>query len=174
MAVKEEDILEKVLESYSDEFKELSETWKQLDQKAQGTTAIAGIFLAAVFAWARDVPSNLTPFDLTILALVVLLLAFSIGCALSSMRVRTATLPPFGKVMHEMAEDCCSAIQNDPATTSRFYRELATSWQEANKELARQVGDKAHDAYSAQVVLFLAAAVASMLAIVAISKGATP
>lgn len=146
MPVTEEDILEKVLESYSDEFKELSDTWKQLDQKAQGTTAIAGIFLAAVFAWARDVPSNLTPFELTILSLVVLLLAFSIGCALSSMRVRTATLRPFGRGTHDMADDCCGAIEDDPTMAARFYRQLAKSWHEANEALARQVSDKAQDA----------------------------
>ena len=76
--------------------------------------------------------------------------------------------------MHELAADCCNANQDDATVASRFYRELAMSWQVANNALAKQVDDKAHDAYIAQVVLFWAAALASALAILSISKGATP
>jgi hypothetical protein len=171
MAATEEEILEKVLESYADEFKELSDTWKQLDQKAQGTTAIAGIFLAAVFAWAREVPKSMTSVELAILAIVTFLLVCSIGCALWSMRVRTATLPPFGKVTYEMAEDCCKAL-TVPGAVSSFYRQLASSWDDANSSLALQANDKAHFARCAQGVLGLAAAGVSVIAILAISRGA--
>jgi hypothetical protein len=44
------------LENYREEYRDLSETWRSLDTKAQGLGAIAGIFLAALFAWAREMP----------------------------------------------------------------------------------------------------------------------
>lgn len=46
------------LDAYRQEHGHLNATWGSLEKKGQGTAAVAGIFLAAVFAFIRDLPAG--------------------------------------------------------------------------------------------------------------------
>ncbi len=45
-----EQLLASALEAYRQEYKELSESWRSLEAKAQAGVAVAGIFIAGVLA----------------------------------------------------------------------------------------------------------------------------
>jgi ABC-type polysaccharide/polyol phosphate export permease len=76
------------------EYKDLSETWKLLDTKSQATTAIAGIFLAAVFNFVRPPATQWTHCVRLLLGLIVVALVVSILLALLAMRVRSVPSLP--------------------------------------------------------------------------------
>ena len=87
------ELLDLALERVRYEYTELAETWKLLDIKAQATAAIAGVFLAALFAlkaWEASDGAKFASIGL------VFLLITSIGCCLWAMRVTSFQMPPSG------------------------------------------------------------------------------
>ena len=92
------------VESYVDLYKDLAQTWKSLDAKAQGTAAIAGIFIAGAFAFIRDAQPTLTGPEALLMAALVLL-ALCILFSVAAMWVRTVDYPPFGPELSQMVDD---------------------------------------------------------------------
>ena len=78
------------------EHAELSEAWKLLDTKAQATTAIAGVFVAASFAFVRNSAFHPSFYEKILLGLTVAALVISIYFALSAMRIRQVPMPITG------------------------------------------------------------------------------
>lgn len=164
MSTTEEAVWKDVLTSYGDQYKELSDTWKLVETKAQTATAIGGVFLAAAFAWTREQPAGFQPMDRALLCLVMFNLLVSIGCAIFSMRIRSAALPPYGRVTRDTAEDLTDN-GFDPERVSDFYRTLIEQWEDANERVIRQISDKADWVYMAQILLAWAAALSFVLAV---------
>ena len=84
----EVDFLKDILDSLRAEYRELSETWRHIESKAQGAVTILGIFLAGVFAFIRLLPEDATPVEKWFLVAALALLAFSIVCAVLALRIR--------------------------------------------------------------------------------------
>ncbi len=95
-----------VLEAYRMEHRDLVETWRALDTKAQGAAANAGIFLAGLFAFLRDVathpPSAAVRFGL---ALATVALVVSVIVAILALRIRYTQGAPLGAPLEELARD---------------------------------------------------------------------
>src|SRR5262249_37673689 len=89
-----EDLLPPALDSFREQYRDLAESWRHMDTKAQGAGAIAGVFLAAALAWAKDLPTDFTvPQKIALVGCVVLLILAVIS-AVTALHVRNVSSPP--------------------------------------------------------------------------------
>jgi len=89
------DPLQDTLDAYKHEYRDLTETWRHLDGKAQGAVATAGIFLAAAFAFVRSFSEGQIPSgSRSALVAVSLLLVVSVVLAVLSLRIREVAAAP--------------------------------------------------------------------------------
>ena len=151
------------LTSYREEYRELSETWRHLETKAQGTVAIAGIFLAGVFAFVRTLSDNASFCDKALLLIAVLLLVLSVLFAILVLRVREVTSPPIGDSLDTLVKDLLSPGEATQEDLVAFVRDQTGMWADANKETHRHNQIKADHLFRAQILLLIAVVVVAVL-----------
>jgi hypothetical protein len=153
------DPLRGTLDAFKAEYSDLSDTWRHLDGKAQGTAATAGIFLAAAFAFVRSfsegqVPTGSRP------ALVIanVLLVASVILAVLALRIREVTAAPFGDRLEELTNDLMRIKNNEErrSRASDFIREQIEMWRRVNNEMSAENERKACLILTSQVLLLLA------------------
>jgi hypothetical protein len=154
------DFLEYSHDRAKGEYTELLDAWKQIDTKAQGATAIAGIFLAAAFAYAKSPTATFTVLEKCGLALVVLSLVSAVALAAWALMVR----PTFGLAASRtaiMATDALDAAAGASSELTRRYIGLLADTVNAlgpvNRDLAASVNGKAWRVKAAYVAILCAA-----------------
>jgi len=153
-----------VLESHQAEYRELSENWRLLDTKAQGATAIGGVFLAAAFAFARDGASQLVVCQKALLTIAIVCLVGSVVLAVLALRVRGSALPPIGEQFEDLVNDILRApTEEHAARLQGMTRDQARLWKEASVEAASHNENKANLLrWSVSVLLIAIVAVAAL------------
>jgi hypothetical protein len=134
-----------VLDSYREEYRELSDNWRSLDTKAQGTAAIAGIFLAAALAFVRELAKGLASFDRALLVLAITTLFLVVLLAVFAMKVRQVEMAPNGEDFERMTDDLLSPelLHELPTRLPALVRDRAKVWRQVNAKVAEQNGRKA-------------------------------
>jgi predicted PurR-regulated permease PerM len=163
-----------ILDSYRDEYRDLSETWRNLDTKAQGLGAIAGIFMAAVFAWVRDLPASFGMLERAVVIITLMLLVCAVVAAVLALQVRKVASPPFGDETAEMVRDILRK-QKDGELEERLARlsnDQANTWRQTNKDMQQHCDRKACWLSVGQIALLLAAACVTGLSLKAILNAA--
>jgi hypothetical protein len=155
------------MDGYEAEYKETAETWRQLETKAQGTAAIAGILVAAAFAFSRDV-TRFSGTEKIFLAVTVVLLVTVEILALVSLFIRSVDTRPGGTFLSKPLSDMLRA-RTEEDTEERYLAHLVdeeNQWQRAI--LAhRNVNDrKANVLVVCHVTLIAATLSAGILAVV--------
>jgi len=164
-----DDLLRLALDTQRDQYGELSDTWRNIDTKAQGAGAIAGVFLAALFAWIRDLPATFTAGQRWLLVGGIVLPVLSAVFALLALRIRTVSAPPLGDETQEMVDDLLNPakIQELPERLPGFAYDQIRAWRATNSDMHRQNLRKARWVQAAQWLLFVTAAVVAALAVIA-------
>ena len=162
------------LDTYREEYRDLSETWKNLDTKAQGMGAIAGIFLAAVFAWAREMPASFAMSLRLMVVASIALLVVSVSAAVLGLHVRQVASPPLGQETAEMVRDILGKQRPDeaPERLIALCNDQITAWNDTNRNMAEHSRRKAGRIAVAQAALLLAAVLVASLSILAILRPA--
>ena len=93
------------LSGLESEYAEFMDTWKLIDTKAQISSAAAGIFLGAVFAFLRVPNVQLVGDERWLLSVALIALVGSIACALTALELRSVTLPPRGTNFSKAFQD---------------------------------------------------------------------
>src|SRR4030095_2260991 len=139
------DLLRLAFEAYRDEYRELSDNWRNLDTKAQGLGAIAGIFLAAVFTWSRALPATYNWVQGLLLAGSIVLLVATVVAAVLALQVRTVSLPPLGEETAEMISDMVRGHRAEelPQLVANFYHDQMRVWKDTNEEMGDHCASKA-------------------------------
>ena len=159
-------LLAGALQSYRDEYKELSDTWRHVEGKAQGTITVAGIFLAAAFAFVRDLTGAGTGLlEKSILAVAVGLLTATVILAVLSLRVREVVAPPLGENLDELITDLSSVRDAEEIAERlpRFVGDQLSMWRSANEEVDRLTKSKAGLVALAQKLLLVAIGLVALL-----------
>lgn len=164
--------LKATLEAYREEHRDINEAWRQLDAKAQGTAAIAGVFLAAAFVFVREI-NSLKPSLWTRAGLVVAIgcLVTSVALAVVAMRVRQVSAAPLGEPVEQLAEDLM-AVADEAERLARmpaFVRDQVAPWKEVNEELRKAIQSKAESVSRAQ--LWLLAAIGAVAVVTVLVLG---
>jgi hypothetical protein len=148
------------------EHEQLSEGWRQLDNKAQSTAAIGGVFMAATFAFLQSSSVKLVLEQKIGLSVVVILLVISISLAVFSMLIEDIPMPPTSSNVARMVTDALR--QNETELTERFIGLLADTidpWIQVNDTLIKKIKRKGEKVKWSQYSLLFAAISLSLLTI---------
>lgn len=135
------------------EYANVLETWKLLEGKAQTTMTVAGIFLAAVFAFARDL-TNITPRQQVLIGTAVGLLVFAVCLGLMVLRIKTVRTPPLGTFTSSRVTDVLAKNDSElPQYFRAFLAEQVSEWTNAIVVARRTNDDKATWLWRSQLCL---------------------
>ena len=81
-------LLKYSLMSFQEEYKDINDSWKLMDSKAQSSGTIAGFFLAAAFALARQLPMDFLSWQRYLLCVGIGLFIMAVCLALLGMHIR--------------------------------------------------------------------------------------
>lgn len=148
------------LEAYQNEYDGLLASWRNIEGKAQSTASVSGVFIAATFAFAREISSQTNLQNLDLLKKLVLLsiicLVISVISALLVMWVRSLPAPPGGWVIEEMVNDILNSHDSVKARFPAFLQDQLRMWRNTNKYLRKANTTKASLLKSSQIFLLVA------------------
>lgn len=157
------ELLKDALKACSDEYAELGRTFANLDGKAQATTAIAGIFIAAVFSFIRSdvlqlVATRLGSTGLLLVGLILAALLAAVVMSLICMRIRRLASPLSSSHLASMVEDMFQwgAPDQDRSVVENHLRDQIRAWRSTLEEHRKANEDKANAVLAAQTFLGLA------------------
>ena len=150
------------LASYHDVYRDLAENWRHLDSKAQGTTAIAGVFLAGALALINTLPEDALDSTKIAYTASVVLLTASIALSVWALMIRDYfDVAPWGDSLHKVVEELIDSGEHaDPDVLRRHVGTQRKMWSEAVEKIAQINSDKAMTLKWAQGVVFAAVFVA--------------
>ena len=165
----EEDIkiIERALAACTDEYREQADTWKTLETKAQVAITIAGVFLAAVFAFTRD-PGLHCSIQM-FLGITLLALLLTLFCALWVLKVEEFDLPYNGEDALKTARELMKPTTS-PVPEGCRYKQLIESLIDGYDEVLKTIhavnNRKQERSVYAYFLLCLAALSATFAAII--------
>ena len=129
-------ILQDSLDSFKEEHRELSDTWRHIETKAQGTAAIAGIFVASVFAFIRFLSEDSAQIEKVLLVFALFFLGLSILFSIAALWVREVTAAPVGDTLHKLVSDLLDAGKAKTAENlDKLVRDQVSIWSDVNEEI---------------------------------------
>ncbi len=166
----QDEILREAIMSFQEEYKDLYDTWKCLDSKAQATATIAGIFLAAAFALAREIPVTFVAYQTVLLATSIALLVITVCLSLIGLQIRRIYAPPIGENSQKLIRDLLPSLSESErdARLSAFLGDRYRLWEQANVDFKCKSSGKARWVASAQGFLLAAIAVATTVTLSAV------
>jgi len=148
------------------EYDELSDSWKQLDSKAQATSTVAGIFIAASFAFIRNSALQLSGLEKALLLLVLASLIVSILLAVTAMFVRTVPVPPTPENIAEMVTEMLDTPPEEhEERLGGLVADTINAWLPINRVLRKELLAKASKLENAQRALITAACLMGVLTV---------
>lgn len=150
-----ETLFKAVLDAYRGEYGELYQTWRNLETKAQGNAAIAGIFLAGLFAFVSDIAPQPPWWQKTLLVVSGCALGLSVLFAALVLAVRTRWSPQVGRNIEALATDL-NRLDDDREVAERlpaFISDQVDVWKNGVTELQDLVHRKARNLRLAQLCL---------------------
>ncbi len=149
------------LSTHEAEYARHLDRFKGLDAKAQGATAICGVFLAAAFAVARDTTPNRGA--AIVLGIVSVLLTVALLFALWAAYVQEFEDAPGGYGLQRLSRDVMPSRGDlHPADCALFHRELAERWQRSIRSLRDANQKKSARLQGAQAMLAMTGLVATV------------
>ena len=160
-----------VLSAYQGEYKELMDTWRNVETKAQATVATSGIFLAAAFAFARDLSTAVRSNDTRVMfALALALLTASVGCAVAALLVRKIRRPPPASRFDLDAGRIADSPDFDEEDVENTVHDRLRVWRRTAPELEAAIDRKGRIVWAAQLLLGLGAWFATVVTVVSIFR----
>jgi hypothetical protein len=135
-----------VEQRYRDEYAAGLDLWRDIERKAQGVVAIAGIVLTGLFAIVRA--EHVQAIGLaTELCVVVISLGLAVVSAVSALWTRRLSTPPQAYLLEQSAGDIAKVISKSSADEhlSRFVEGQLNDWKLSVAEIKRANEKKAQD-----------------------------
>lgn len=156
-SISKKELLCDALDSYKKEYRELVETWQNLDGKAQGVISVSGIFVAGMLAFIRALLQSVAFLEQCLLTVSACLLVFSIILALSVQRLRAVSKSPQGELFESLVNDLVEFDDDQRSQLiSGYLRDQIKLWREVNCDVHDVNENKAKKLLWAQVLLVLA------------------
>ena len=143
-------IIERAFACSEFEYKDLMESWKQFDTKAQASIAIFGIFSAAVFVFLRNAQFKPNLFEAACLLTSLLSIFVSMWESLKALKVHEISAPPSGAETWRVVR-----YVNDQEELAQVLESFGDAWVQTNRKLKSSVQEKAECIKSSQQALFL-------------------
>lgn len=155
-----EEALAWALAQAKDDSQRLLDDWRNVDAKAQGATAIAGILIGAAMVYVKSA-LTLTEAEKTLVVIVVGCLVATIWFAIRSMRLRTIESLLTASDMHRAIKEM--NLELDPrrdvaGKVLRLQLRTLAQFDKANASAYLMIKDKAFELKRAHTVLGLSGA----------------
>jgi ABC-type multidrug transport system fused ATPase/permease subunit len=163
LAQARESLLKTVLELYREEYKVIGENLHNLEGKAQGSVAIAGIFIAGAFAYLQK-NITLLHYQKIILCIGIIFLLICVGFSILALRIRKLPAAPMGQYLDKLVSDLLRG--NDPELLQRLpliVNDQITSWREVRIGLVAANHRKGRYVWNGQIFLVMAIAFVGIL-----------
>ena len=131
-------LLNNALDSYKEEYRELSEVWRNLDTKSQGVIVVDGIFLTGLFTFIQALSHDATYYEYEkwLLTISAVLSILSIGLAMGVLWTRTVPAAPVGESLKTLVDDLLGSGDGmTPETLHNFSRDHSRMWKSTNAEI---------------------------------------
>jgi len=169
---KREAVVEKVIESFLIEYKELQEDWKALESKAQGMIAIVGIFIAGAFAYVGEIKEDTIIGERLLLLTIIIGLVSSVILSIISLKVREMFGPPIGGFLNQITSHLLH--EKNAAAFAEVYRdyldEQVKRWEIVNENVRAGNDVKASYLWKSQQLLIASIFLISFLIVYKIFK----
>jgi hypothetical protein len=154
-----------VVESYREEYKEYANYWRNLEAKAQGNVAVAGIFIAGSFAFITRADPTLNVAERFFLLLSMGVLFLSVVFSVLVLKIRRLPAPPLGSfadysVRHILEVNAASFHER----LRRFNNDHLNMWRNVTRQMVQALQVKADRLWVAQYLLITAILIVAMLA----------
>lgn len=161
---------QEVLSAAKGYYSELVQNRAALDKKAEGTVSIAGIFLAAVFAFARELGEGALIVEKVMLGTVVVLLICTVVLSLLALQARKARTAPPAVIIRKHVGVVIRSQASRPedeylAMAMSALNTLSGVWDEASKDVLVVIEKKGRLVKLAQCVLFAASVLVAAIVI---------
>lgn len=151
------EILKSLVEAGSERYKENIRINSLLEDKAQKTAGLAGVFLAAALAFIKIDTLSAWPFNrlriLIPLVVAVALLVCCIGFCLAVMWVRQMPGPPTFEALNQLKTDLWPITSGLEPYETGYWGDRSTLWKNVVDEQSSLVGSKAKRVLFAQIAL---------------------
>ncbi|MGZ4858296.1 MAG: hypothetical protein ACXV5R_09050 [Candidatus Angelobacter sp.] len=151
------EILKSLVEAGSERYKENIRINSLLEDKAQKTAGLAGVFLAAALAFIKIDTLSAWPFNrlriLIPLVVAVALLVCCIGFCLAVMWVRQMPGPPSFKALNQLKTDLWPITSGLESYEAGYWGDRSALWQNVVDEQSSLIGSKAKRVLFAQITL---------------------
>jgi hypothetical protein len=161
-----------LLESYLTEYKELMETWRSLETKAQSSLTVNGFFIAAAFAFVGRLEAETTLPEKLFLGGMIILLCLSVWRAMAALKTGEIPSPPIGGGLCKFATDLINVSDDSEfrERLPRFTGDQVRKWNRTIEAANKMIESKIHILRNSQHCLMIAVAFAAILAILRIAK----
>lgn len=166
MAAKKDALRACVIASYQDAYKERTDNWKSLETKAQGSIAIAGIFIAGAFAYIDKSAATMTMPQQFLAIIAVASLVASVLLAVHALKIQEVLTPPYGSFVKANV-DCFLSITGEAEFRERveyFDYDMVSQWERVLNVVDEQIAKKVDCLFNAQASLVFAVVVVAILA----------
>ena len=175
-AAVKESFLDKALDAYEVSYKELAANWRGLEVKAQGSITVAGVFIAASFAFLQRLTPELHDYEKVVLGLALLLLVASVLLAVRVLTVKSVPAPIFGDRIGRYAKSLHGV--SDEAQFPQYalwtYETYFNEWEKVIAATQKLTLDKAGRLSQAQWFLQAAVVAAALLALIRVIVAKAP
>lgn len=160
------DLARHVLDAYRFEYRDYSDWWRDIDSKAQGTAAFAGVLLTVVAGYVSTSTVEFSLFEAITLSLTVVLLFASILFGAKSLLARDTDIVPEGHVIDELAREILAKPENELAErVTGLVFDQAPHWKTLNSEMHTACWAKSSDLNFSQYAVIFAALCLLVLAL---------
>lgn len=144
-ALARRDLSKMVLQAYENEYAVKTSLWEQIERKAQGTIAIAGIMLAGGFAFARQLDVSVGSLQKFLLVGIIVILLFGIWQCVKALKVTTIDVPPTADEIRQLGDDALWFPESSklPDLVNGLRYDLLDLWSVCNKVLGEKCEEKA-------------------------------
>lgn len=158
------DAIKAAVDVHRDEAKDLADTWKHLDGKAQSVNTVAGVFLAALFAWSKG--DKLSPCDKIFYVAALVSLLAAVVTAILAMRVKTVSTSATSQQCFETLQLILQRPEAEhKARATAFFSDFLSSSIPANAEARAALMDKGRLLLSGQIAIVVAIAFVAIMAV---------
>jgi len=159
-------LLRMLVESRREEYKELSELWRNLDTKAQGVIALTGILLAAFVAFITKGQVRPGCVERGLFVVTLLLFTGSMFAAALALRIRATVGPPYFGPVQENLQDLLQLEEPDRSERMNdLVREELLQWEECNEAVRAAVNAKTEALSWSQLLTGVSIALLALIAI---------
>jgi hypothetical protein len=161
------EVLKSLWEQGAERYKENIRINSLLEDKAQKTAGMAGVFLAAALAFIKVDTLSQWPFNrlsiLIILAIAIALLVSSIGFCLAVLWVRAITGPPTFEALNQLKVNLWAVASGLDLYEEGYWGDRAQLWQNVVDEQIPLIRSKAARLFLGQATLACAMFIAALL-----------